>query len=328
MRRFLVLLLAAVLAALGSPTAAPGAAPPAVEVATAVEAPAVGAAAATAAALAARSVPTPTLAEPDPGEAPAAPVTAPPAAAPTAPPVTAATTRAPLAAAASSGPAPAGPATSTRPPTTWALGVGVDDYPGEEDDLAAAVSDARTFDRAMARIGVHGTHRQLLVDGDATTKGIRGAVRWLAAIAEPQDTVVLFLAGHVRERAPSTEMFVASDGGTIADTELAALLRPLRAERAWIVVATCYAGGFEEVLEQGRILTAAAPAHALSYENSTLGASYLVHYMFTEAILGRRADWSVQQAFAYAAARIANQYPDRPILQRDQLGLPLVLVVD
>jgi hypothetical protein len=105
----------------------------------------------------------------------------------------------------------------------------------------------------------------------------------------------------------------------VRDTELAALLDRSPATRAWIAIAGCYAGGFTEVLEPGRILTAAAPADQPAYENETLGHSYLVEYMVQRAMLDQGIT-TVESAFGWATAQLQRDHPDRQPVQFDQFS--------
>jgi hypothetical protein len=75
----------------------------------------------------------------------------------------------------------------------------------------------------------------------------------------------------------------------------------------------------------GRILTAAASENELAYENATLGHSYLVEYMVHRAMLQGRASGSVQDAFNWARAQIARDYPNRQPVVIDRTRGPVVL---
>ena len=107
---------------------------------------------------------------------------------------------------------------------------------------------------------------------------------------------------------------VLADGGLLTDQELADLLAPAR-QRMWLLLATCYAGGFTEALAPGRVLTGAAGANQLAYENRSLGASYLVHYLVREGWLQGAAGPTVQEAFDYASATLAREHPNRMPVQ-------------
>ena len=85
----------------------------------------------------------------------------------------------------------------------------------------------------------------------------------------------------------------------------------------WFLLATCYAGGFTELLGPGRILTAAADAQSLAYESPSINGSYLVHHLVREGWLQGGAGATVQEAFAFADARIASEYPARRPMQID-----------
>jgi len=206
-----------------------------------------------------------------------------------------------------------------------ALVIGIDDYPGDGSDLGAAVADADLIDAALAGFGVPAGNRVVLRDGQAHRAQVVAAIRALVARADRGSTVVLAYAGHVRKVGTGREALVTADGGLITDEELATMLAPSRAPRMWVVLATCYAGGFTEVLGPGRILTGAASADALAYESPGFHASFLVHHLVREGWLEGRAGPSVQSAFAYADDRIAATRPERRPVQIDELGHDLVL---
>lgn len=201
-----------------------------------------------------------------------------------------------------------------------ALIVGIDDYPGSRYDLDAAVADAETIDSALAGFGVPVTNRAILRDGQATRANLIAALEDLVARADEATTVVFAYAGHVQKLDGDTEAIVTARGEHLTDSELAALLAPARSQRMWILMASCYAAGFDEVLAPGRILTAASGADEVAYESPTLNGSYLVHHMVREGWLDRRAGTSVQEAFAYADAVISSRYPSRRPVQIDRAG--------
>ena len=84
-------------------------------------------------------------------------------------------------------------------------------------------------------------------------------------------------------------------------------------------------GGFTEVLGPGRVLTAAAGANEVAYENEGFGRSYMVEYMVRRAMLQGKAAGSVQDAFAWARAQIAHDYPNRQPIIIDRSRGPVVL---
>jgi hypothetical protein len=207
---------------------------------------------------------------------------------------------------------------SGRPGEVFALVVGINDYPGSKHDLGAAVADANTVNDALARFGVPAANRVVLRDGQARHGQLVAAVEALVRRAGPGTTIVFAYAGHVRKLDHDTEAIIAADGGVLTDQQLANLLAPSRASNMWLLLATCYGGGFTELLGPGRILTAAAGPDALAYESPSINGSYLVHHMVREGWLQGKAGPSVQEAFAYADARIKERYADRRPVQIDR----------
>lgn len=208
---------------------------------------------------------------------------------------------------------------------TWAVSIGINDYPGGGHDLRSAVNDATDVDQALEALGVPADHRLLLRNAEASAAVVRRAAEWLVAHAAPDAVAVFFYAGHVRKLSSETEAIVAADGDLVTDAALADLLAQLPARRAWVAIAACYGGGFTELLAPGRVLSAAAGANSLAYENSKFARSYMVEYMVHQAMIERRAPDSVQAAFAYAQAALSRDYPGREPVQADAGSAPLDL---
>src|SRR5213076_3250544 len=73
-----------------------------------------------------------------------------------------------------------------------------------------------------------------------------------------------------------------------------------------------------ELMKPGRILTAAADANSLAYENASFDRSYLDEYLIHQGLLeGQSAGPTAQQAFDYAQAGLERDYPDRTLTQID-----------
>ena len=205
----------------------------------------------------------------------------------------------------------------------WAVMIGIDDYPGGGHDLRSAVNDAADVNEALARLGVPGEHRLLITNTQASASIVRLGADWLSAHAGPDAIAVFFYAGHVRKLASTTEAIVAADGNLVTDDDLAHHLAGLRAGRTWIGIAACYGGGFTELLGPGRVLSAAAGANSLAYENEGFRRSYMVEYMIRQALIEGRSQPTVQDAFAYARATIHRDYPGREPVELDD-GAPVI----
>jgi hypothetical protein len=203
---------------------------------------------------------------------------------------------------------------------TWAVVIGINDYPGTSHDLRWAGADADDTVAALGTLGVPGDHIVSLRDGGAPAATINRAADWLVAHASPDAVAVFFYAGHVRKLSAQTEAMIGSDGGTVTDADLAHHLSGLRARRTWLVMASCYGGGFDEALGPGRVLTAAADADHLAYETSDFDRSYLGEFMIREALLQGKANASVQSAFSYAVTQIHQRYPGREPVSSGDTG--------
>lgn len=196
-------------------------------------------------------------------------------------------------------------------PGVWAVVVGINDYPGRTHDLRWADADADDMVAALRSFGVPGDHIVSLRDGGAPAATIALAADWLVAHAGKDATAVFSYQGHVRKLDTDREAVVGADGNLLTDTDLASHLAGLQARHTWLSMATCFGGGFTEMLGPGRVLTAAADANHLAYENSALDRSYYGEFLVREGLLQGKADSSVQAAYGYAYSTIHQRYPGR-----------------
>ena len=150
-----------------------------------------------------------------------------------------------------------------------------------------------------------------LRDGQATDGTCSPRSTGCASHAANDAVAVFFYAGHVRKVTSTTEELVLSDGSSVTDARLAQSLSKIVAARSWVAIAACFGGGFTEVLRPGRVLTGAAAANELAYENSAIDRSYMVEYMIRQAMVLDRAPETVQTAFEYAVAKL-RQRASRP----------------
>mgnify|MGYP002780421780 CR=1 FL=1 len=137
------------------------------------------------------------------------------------------------------------------------LAVGVDRYANRSLDLRFAVADARTVADTLRRAGqtlFREVAVTLLTDREATRENILRALAGIAERARPEDTFVLYLAGHgVRTEPDRRFLFLPHD---VADTSsmravraqaleedaLVSAIARIRARDGFLFVDTCYAG--------------------------------------------------------------------------------------
>ncbi len=137
------------------------------------------------------------------------------------------------------------------------VAVGVDQYALADLNLRFAVADARTVVETL-RQRAGGVFREvvatLLTDREATRERILAALSAAAQVAQPEDTFVLYLAGHgVRSEPDRRFLFLPHEVSSIAnwdtlrrvaldeDTLVGALAR-IRARDGFLFIDTCHAG--------------------------------------------------------------------------------------
>ncbi len=75
----------------------------------------------------------------------------------------------------------------------YGLCIGINDYPGTGSDLSGCVNDANDWSAALQKRGFKVSQ---LLDGDATGKNMRAAMRRTIAKGKSGDTVVIQYSGH------------------------------------------------------------------------------------------------------------------------------------
>ncbi|MDQ4090748.1 MAG: caspase family protein [Actinomycetota bacterium] len=217
----------------------------------------------------------------------------------------------------------------------WALIVGVDRFQGSTRPNYGAVNDAADVRQALLKAGWADDHIKVLTDSGATAATIRAGLQWLVDRSGPNSMSVFHYSGHVKQ-VGSTEYLWPHDNSFIADTELAGKLRQLKGQ-AWVDISGCEAAGFDEgISAPNRLFTASSRANEKSYEIPDMRQSVFTLMQVEQAMLGGLGDAngdrkvSVQEAFAYAAARApqftANQKqgPQHPVMAGWD-GTPLFL---
>jgi len=216
--------------------------------------------------------------------------------------------------------------TITRRPKrgkTYLVAVGINNYPGDFA-LACARQDADLFaDFARRTLVVASEDMWVLTDAEASRRNIMAAFGKVRGRAKPEDTVIIFLAGHgmiERVGAREEKYFVPADANwkdlfssAIAMEDFRRILR-LDAERVLVVADLCHSGAIKtrgpDVLlkglaGKGRIVIGyEGPAR----EDRTLGHGYLTYYL-VEALKGagdanRDGKITIREACEYASDKI------------------------
>ena len=129
-----------------------------------------------------------------------------------------------------------------------ALIIGINDYKGPEiPDLDTAVNDATAVARVLKE--KYGFKVQLLLEGAATREAIYKELRSLAASTEPNDSVLIYFAGHGDlDRTYDDGWWIPADaqGGNPAtyldNVQVQKAMRSMKARHVLLISDSCYSG--------------------------------------------------------------------------------------
>ncbi|MFP5285036.1 MAG: caspase domain-containing protein [Thermoanaerobaculia bacterium] len=191
----------------------------------------------------------------------------------------------------------------------WAVVIGISDYRADGLDLQYAHRDAEEIrDFLIEKGGFRSDKVRFLSNQRATYPEIRTALFSFLAATQPDDLVLIFLAGHGVQDAvnPDNFFFLAhdSDVGNLGGTAIPmwdlgnVMDYTIRSQRILVFADTCHSGAvlgrgndgknlnfFNKYLEvlaskKGRLVLTASQAHESSLETKKLG-----HGVFTHSIL-------------------------------------------
>ena len=142
-----------------------------------------------------------------------------------------------------------------------ALLVGVSDYE-RTSDLPNTDDDATELYATLQRGGLLHPASVVLTNREATTAAVTAAFRRIAAAAGPNDLFVFMFSGHGNQlnvppsageldgRAETIELFDAP----MTDAQFAPLFRSVRARMSLLVLDSCYAGGFRNLVDRPNVV--------------------------------------------------------------------------
>jgi uncharacterized caspase-like protein len=239
------------------------------------------------------------------------------------------------------------------------IAVGVDQYANPQLNLRFAVADARGVAETLCGAGralFRDVSVALLTDAQATRQGVLDALARAAQSVRPEDTFMLYLAGHgIRSEPDRRFLFLPSDVRDTSNWEavrraaldedaLVGALARIRARDGFLFVDTCHAGQITvDSLaaignETGRFLLAASTSvqEALdSYDDRNGVFAYAVR----EGLRGRAAvdsegrvsalalgEWVTRRVPQLAAEKRHQQNAVFRTAQRDLRSFPLTVV--
>ncbi len=228
--------------------------------------------------------------------------------------------------------------------TIWAVVVGINAYPGARN-LKYAVNDARGFASYLTdQVGVPSDHVFLLTDAQATKSRIESLLgTLLKRKAGPEDTVIIFYAGHGAVETDPTnpdgdgfEKYLLPHDADLADlytsaismNEVRTIFQRIQAQRLIFIADTCYSGASggrttlvtktranlsEKFVERiakgrGRVIITSCSANEVSKEDDNLGHGIFSYYLMEGLKGGADRDEdgiiTVDELFSYISRKV------------------------
>lgn len=128
---------------------------------------------------------------------------------------------------------------------TYIVCVGIDDYPGEINDLFLCVKDARTIQWLFNQNGDCET--TLVTDRNATVSNVTTAMRTLFAKAKKNDAVAIFFSGHGNNGS-----LVCRDGELSYDV-VCRIFENCKAKRRFAFINACFSGSMRKHYDVGKL---------------------------------------------------------------------------
>jgi hypothetical protein len=185
----------------------------------------------------------------------------------------------------------------------YGIFAGIADYEGEDSDLPLTDQDAeRARDALIRGAGMNPNNGYTLLNSDATLANFSNALNEIAAVADSEDTLVIFYSGHggrlERETGPDSrdpdgydETMVLYDYH-LRDDELANMLDQVSIGKVLLVMDACFSGGFSKdiVSVPGRMGLFSSEEDVLSQVAVKFQAGGFLSVFFEEALTERYAD--------------------------------------
>jgi hypothetical protein len=154
----------------------------------------------------------------------------------------------------------------------YALVIAIANYRTVSRLPAAVQNDARDVLSTLVSLshcGYSASNVRLLLDDEATLAEIRAKLSWLASVAGPDDSVVIYFSGHgarLRDAGSDESVLIPVDADIddlrstcISETELSDALKAIRSARLLVLLDACHSGGAvvlkdsqgEQALESG-----------------------------------------------------------------------------
>lgn len=217
--------------------------------------------------------------------------------------------------------------------TSYAIIIGISDYPGTGSDLQYADDDAKSMKVVlMEKYGFSKNNIILLLDSEGNRDKIKAAIDYLIVDRKigPNDELVFFYSGHgAKGRADDWDRNNVDQAIVVCnqdylgfdyiwDGELKSWFTGFPTNRIIFIFDSCLSGGMSVLKSTGRIVNMACTANGLSYEADIWGGGHgqFSYYFAIDGmgngaadLTGRDGNVTVEEAFDYSYANCVMQTP-------------------
>jgi hypothetical protein len=147
-------------------------------------------------------------------------------------------------------------AVKSEEPRLYILSIGIDQYRDNKINLKYAVKDSKDIkekllSQAATIYQPRNIHSVILTDREATKAGITGKINELSRVIKPQDSFILFVAGHGVLLQNQYYMLTSdydgrvTDAGIISSNEIVDISKKINSLSQLFIFDTCHAGGVD-----------------------------------------------------------------------------------
>ncbi len=144
-------------------------------------------------------------------------------------------------------------------PRLYILSIGIDQYRDNTINLKYAVKDSKDIKEKLLKQAAtiyqpQNIHHELLTDREATKTNITGKINELSRVIKPQDSFILFVAGHGVLLQNQYYMLTSEYEGKVTDTnlissnEIVDMSKKIKSLSQLFIFDTCHAGGVDYLL--------------------------------------------------------------------------------
>ncbi len=192
-------------------------------------------------------------------------------------------------------------------PDKWAVVIGIADYQGSQNDLLYPDDDAMDMYNYLLSKGYPASHIKLLTNRKATASAIVAAIDWMNT-QETQATseCVFFYSGHGTtydgyddgDTEYTDECIVSYNLYLILDGQLHQKFDTFNSQKIAFIFDSCYSGGMNDLLLNGRVVDTACAENELSWDGSQAMSNGVYTYYYMQGLYSEN---TVEGAHAYAA---------------------------